>query len=150
MTVFQYLDRWFTLKAGALHETDVAEQGTLLPGQTLKHAAALILDDSSWQPRYEGEERAPAAAPAKSDSGSNGKVSLARAPTMGTANNLSELEEWLQGCVDSWLQGQKPTPAELSHGHSLVYRTCAESSAPVNAEQKVYELYVDVMRRCVL
>eukprot|EP00658_Telonema_sp_P-2_P021148 TRINITY_DN18401_c0_g1_i2.p1 TRINITY_DN18401_c0_g1~~TRINITY_DN18401_c0_g1_i2.p1 ORF type:complete len:171 (-),score=56.05 TRINITY_DN18401_c0_g1_i2:73-585(-) len=44
MTVFQYLDRWYTVSAGKLRRTRTAEQGKLLPGQTLKEAAQHVKD----------------------------------------------------------------------------------------------------------
>lgn len=144
MTVFQYLDRWYTVAAGKLRRTRTAEQGKLLPGQTLKEAAAHVRNSPDWSPSYEG------AAPAEEASSSESRgPQLTRAATMNTSQNLTELNEWLEARVEAWIEGSKPTPAELSHGHSLVFRICAESSAPANAEQKVYEFYVHVIRRIV-
>ena len=146
MTVFQYLDRWYTVSSGKLRRTRTGDQSKLLPGQTLKEAAQRIKDDPSWTAEYEGGQPAPAAAPPPQVSNA---PALARAPSINTGENLRELSEWIEGCAEEWLAGSAPTPTQLSHGHSLIYRTCAESSAPANAEQKVYEFYVDCVRRIV-
>ena len=76
-------------------------------------------------------------------------VELKRTVSVNTVNNLTDLSEYLDRHAQSWAQGKKPGVKEVSVGHTLVYRICAESGSPADAEHKSYEMYLDYTRGVV-
>jgi hypothetical protein len=163
VSVFRYLDRWYTVAANKLRRTRTKDKNTLSAGQTLKEAAQKIYDDPMWQPNFEepAPEAAapaakPAAKPAAAAAGGDGLTrtysavdELTRTVSMNTANNLKELQDFLAAHAEAWSRNEEPTIADKSLGHTLVYRVCSDSTSPRDAEFKCFDMFLDYVRGAV-
>ena len=50
---------------------------------------------------------------------------LKAADRVCTLTNIGNMQTWMAERTDKWLTGQTLTPAELSHGHALVFKICS-------------------------
>jgi len=76
-------------------------------------------------------------------------IPLTRTLSSNTTSNREDLVAWLDAKSKKWAEGEKPTPADYSEGHMLVYTICSDSSSPKDAEASCYILYCDYVRGAV-
>jgi hypothetical protein len=72
---------------------------------------------------------------------------LTRAKSANTAANLDNLKEFINAKAEEWAEsGGKPSVADISRGHTLVYEVCSSSTAPRDAEFHCYDMFMDYCR----
>jgi len=160
VSVFRYLDRWYTVAADKLRRTKTKDRNTLAAGQTLKEASQRIYNDPAWMPEFDPTLMTRTASGTESASseyemtrttsdGTSMVEELTRTTSSGTQNNLNELKAFLQEHATAWASGTPPAMADKSNGHTLVFKVCSESSAPRDAEFQCFDMYLDYCRGVV-
>jgi len=73
-------------------------------------------------------------------------LELRRTVSNNTQVNLGDLASFLDVMGDRMMRKQMPEVQDVATGATLVYKICASSTSPIDAEHKTYEMYCDYVR----